>query len=78
MVMPASERAKIEGKSSENEKALSAAIQVAKEDLEFRSKMAEFLLEKINKAEFKEKLIDEALKDPELRKKIMLELLRKL
>jgi hypothetical protein len=76
MVIPASERAKIE--KSENEKALSAAIQVAKEDLEFRSKIAELLLEKINKAGFKEKLIDEALKDPELRKKIMLELLRKL
>jgi len=78
MVMPASERAKMEEKSSENEQALVAAIQVAKEDLEFRSKIADFLLEKINKTEFKEKLIDEALKDPELRKKIMLELLKKL
>jgi hypothetical protein len=75
MVVPESERIKLEGG---NNKAVSAALQTAREDAEFRGKIAEFLLEGIDKQKFKEKLVEEALKDPELRKKIMLEIVRKL
>jgi hypothetical protein len=78
MVMPASERAKIESKSNASEKVLATAIEVAKEDVELRSKIADLLMEKIDKEDFKEKLIEFALKDSELRKKIMLELLKKI
>ncbi len=75
MVMPESERQKVEGGV---EKAVNAALQTAKEDAELRGKIADFLLQGIDKQKFKERIVEEALKDPELRKKIMLEIVRKL
>ena len=78
MVMPESERRKLEGSSETSEKTLESMIEVAKENEEVRGKITEMLLENMNKEEFKEKLIEEALKDKELRDKIMLEIIRKL
>jgi hypothetical protein len=75
MVMPESERQKLEGGI---EKAVNAALQTAREDAELRGKIADFLLQGIDKQKFKERIVEEALKDPELRKKIMLEIVRKL
>jgi len=75
MVVPESERHKLEGGI---EKAVSAALQTAREDPELRGKIADFLLEGIDKQRFKERVLEEALKDPELRKKIILEIVRKL
>ena len=53
-------------------------IEVAKENEEVRGRITEMLLENMNKEEFKKRLIEEALKDKELRDKIMLEIIRKL
>ncbi len=78
MVMPESERRKLEGSSETNEKTLESMIEVAKENEEVRGKITEMLLENMDKEEFKKKLIEEALKDKELRDKIMLEIIRKL
>jgi hypothetical protein len=75
MVVPESERQKLEGGI---EKAVSAALQAAREDAELRGKIADFLLQGIDKQKFKERIVEEALKDSELRKKIMLEIVRKL
>ena len=75
MVMPESERMKLE---SGIEKAVNTALQVAKEDADLRGKIVDLIMEGIDKNKFKERLVEEALKDPELRKKIMLELIKKL
>lgn len=75
MVVPESEREKL---VSGIDKAVSAALQTAREDAELRGRITEFLLQGVDKQKFKEKIVEEALKDPELRKKIMLELVRKL
>ena len=76
--MPESERRKLEGSSEANEKTLESMIEVAKENEEIRGRITEMLLENMNKEEFKKRLIEEALKDKELRDKIMLEIIRKL
>jgi hypothetical protein len=78
MVIPESERLKIEEKGGVNDRAVNTALQVAKEDAEFRGKIADFIMQGVDKNKFKEKLVEEALKDVELRKKIMLELIKKL
>jgi len=78
MVMPESERRKLEGSSETSEKTLESMIEVAKENEEVRGRITEMFLESMNKEEFKKKLIEEALKDKELRDKIMLEIIRKL
>ena len=78
MVMPESERIRLEGKSEVDEKAITMMVETAKENEEVRAKITEMFLEGIDKKEFKKILIDKALGDPELRKKIMLEIIKKL
>ena len=78
MVMPASEKIKFEIKSNVDDKTVSTMIETAKENAEVRGKITEMFLQGIDREKFKQKLIEEALKDKELRDKIMLELIRKL
>jgi hypothetical protein len=69
---------KQEVKSDISEKALASFIETAKNNEEVSRKIAELIFSSLDTKNFREKLIDEALKDPELRNKIMLELLKKL
>jgi len=61
-----------------NEKAISATIETAKTSEEATEKLTSMVMESIDVSKFKERLVEEALKDPELRNKIMLELIKKL
>jgi hypothetical protein len=72
------EKQKQEVKSDISEKALASFIETAKNNEEVSRKIAELIFSSLDTKNFREKLIDEALKDPELRNKIMLELLKKL
>lgn len=68
-----------EVKSNEiSEKALASFIETAKNNQEVTKKIAELIFSSLDIKSFKEKLIEEALRDPELRNKIMLELLKKI
>lgn len=68
-----------EVKSNEiSEKALASFIETAKDNQEVTKKIAELIFSSLDIKSFKEKLIEEALRDSELRNKIMLELLKKI
>ncbi|MFH8087037.1 MAG: hypothetical protein QW609_04430 [Candidatus Aenigmatarchaeota archaeon] len=72
------EEVKQEVKTDITEKALSSFIETAKNNEEVRKKIAELIFSSLDLKNFKEKLVEEALKDSELRNKIMLELLKKI
>ena len=61
-----------------NEKAISATIEAAKNSDEATEKITSMVMESLDVSKFKERLVEEVLKDPELRTKVMLELLKKL
>ena len=69
---------KQEVKSDISERALASFIETAKNNEEVSRKIAELIFSSLDVKNFKEKLIEEALRDSELRNKIMLELLKKL
>ncbi|MEM7825322.1 MAG: hypothetical protein QW412_00490, partial [Candidatus Aenigmatarchaeota archaeon] len=69
---------KQEAKYDVTEKTLTSFIEAAKNSEEASRKIADLIFSSLNLKNFKEKLIEEALKDSELRNKIMLELLKKL
>lgn len=60
-----------------DEKAIASIIETAKTNQEAVGKITGMIMASLD-AKFKERLIEEALKDSELRNKIMLELLKKL
>ncbi|HKZ45249.1 MAG TPA: hypothetical protein VJ343_00935 [archaeon] len=64
--------------SNINEKAISATIEAARNNDEATEKLTSMVMESLDVQKFKERLVEEALRDPELRTKVMLELLRKL
>jgi len=66
-----------EGKGID-ERAISATIETAKTSEEATEKLTSIVMESIDISKFKERLVEEALKDPELRNKIMIELIKKL
>lgn len=70
----------IPAKKEENmdEKVVSSMIQAAKTNSETTEKLTNMLMESIDRDKFKKMLLEEALKDSELRNKIMLELIKKL
>jgi hypothetical protein len=63
---------------TEEEKVVSSLIEAAKSSSEVTEKLSDILGESIDKTKLKKMIIEEALKDPELRNKIMLELIKKL
>jgi|GEM_PF-2537200 len=69
---------KQEVKNDISERALASFIETAKNNEEVSRKIAELIFSSLDVKNFKEKLIEEALRDSELRNKIMLELLKKL
>ena len=89
MVMPESERKKLYnqiGTNTENKQSnqhsasdfIQTVVEAAKEEGEIRAKIAELLSKDIDKVKFKEKLLEAVLKDPDLRRKILLEVIRKI
>jgi len=63
---------------AEEEKVVSSMIEAAKSNAEVTEKLGNILSESLDREKFKKMVVEEALKDPELRDKIMLELIRKL
>ncbi len=61
-----------------DERAILATIETAKNSQEATEKITNMVMESLDVSKFKERLIEESLKDPELRNKIMLELIKKL
>jgi len=61
-----------------DEKAIASLIEAAKTSEEATEKITSMIMSSLDVVRFKEKLIEEALKDVQLRNKIMLELLKKL
>lgn len=65
-------------KENEEEKVVSSLVEAAKTNSELVEKLSDILSESLNKERFKKLIIEEVLKDPELRDKVMLELIKKL
>lgn len=65
-------------KEDVDEKVVSSMIETAKTNTEAAEKLTDMLLASVDKEKFKKMVVDAALKDPELRDKIMLELIKKL
>jgi len=63
---------------TEEEKIVSSMVEAAKNSVEVIEKLGDILSESLDKEKFKKIIVEEALKDPELRNKIMLELIKKL
>lgn len=63
---------------TEEEKVASSMVEAAKNSVEVTEKLGDILSESLDKEKFKKMVVEEALKDPELRNKIMLELIKKL
>lgn len=63
---------------TEEEKVATSLIEAAKNSTEVVEKLGSILSESLDKEKFKKIIMEEALKDPELRNKLMLELLKKL
>ncbi|MDI6798395.1 MAG: hypothetical protein QMD12_00115 [Candidatus Aenigmarchaeota archaeon] len=61
-----------------DEKVVSSMIEAAKTSSEAAEKLSEMLMGSIDKEKLKKMIVEQALKDPELRNKIMLELLKNL
>ncbi|MGC8812028.1 MAG: hypothetical protein ACP5O8_00355 [Candidatus Aenigmatarchaeota archaeon] len=61
-----------------SEKTLASLVEAARNNEEVTKKIAEIIFSSLDIKSFKEKLIEEALRDSELRNKIMLELLKKI
>lgn len=61
-----------------NDRAISSMIETLKNNKEATDKVTSIIMASIDVAKFKERLIEEVLRDVQLRNKIMLELLRKL
>lgn len=66
------------GEKTEEEKIISSLVEAAKSSTEVSQKLSDVLLQSIDKDKFKKMIVEEALKDPELRNKIILELIKKL
>ena len=60
------------------EKVVLSLIKAAKNNNEIAGKVTEILMGSLDKEKLKKMIVEEALKDPELRDKIMLELIKKL
>ena len=66
------------GSEDLNERAISATIEAAKNSDEATQKLTSMVMESLDVPKFREKLVEEALRDPELRTKIMIELIKQL
>jgi hypothetical protein len=66
------------GEVAGEEKVVSSMVEAAKTSPELTEELGSILISSLNKEKFKKSIVEEALKDPELRKKIMLELIKKL
>ncbi len=62
----------------EEEKVVFSLIKAAKNNREIAEKLTNILMESLNKEKLKKMIVEEALKDPDLRDQIMLELIKKL
>lgn len=78
MVVPESERRRTDERGGIDETAVSSMIETAKESEEATEKLTSMVMESLDISKFRERLVEEALRDPELRNKIMLELIKKL
>lgn len=61
-----------------DEKVVSSMIETAKTSSEATEKLTDLLMGSIDKEKLKKMIVEEALKDSELRNKIMLEVIKKL
>jgi len=61
-----------------DEKVVSSMIETAKTSSEATEKLTDLLMGSIDKGKLKKMIVEEVLKDPQLRNKIMLEVIKKL
>jgi len=78
MVIPESEKEKFTIEKDINKEAIRSMLEAAKTSDEATEKLTGMVMDSLDIAKFRERLVEEALKDPELRNKIMLELIKKL
>ena len=65
-------------KEDTDKKILSSLIEAAKSNMEITEKLTEILVGSLDKEKFKKMIVEESLKDPELRNRIALALIKKL
>lgn len=75
---PVIKRPEFEREKQGEDKVVSSMVEAAKSSSEVTEKLSEILVETLDKTKFKKMIVEEALKDPELRDKIMLELIKKI
>lgn len=68
----------IKPKEEVDRKIISSTIEAAKSSTEVIEKLSNILAESLDKEKLKKMILEEALKDPELRNKIVLEVIKKL
>ena len=65
-------------KEDTDKKLLTSMMEAAKSSIEVADKLTEILITSLDREKFKKMIIEEALKDPELRNKIALAIIKKL
>jgi hypothetical protein len=78
MRRPEVARPEVTRERTEEEKVLFSLVEAAKSSDEIAQKLSDILVESLDKEKLKKMVIDQALKDYQLRNKIMLELIKKL